>query len=270
MIYPINYRGCSPRQGTVYGIVGMQIGSEGKGAIAAHFAGFMDIGVRTGAPNAGHTIYYRGKKYVMRQIATTWVNPRAKLVLGAGAIISLDVLFHEIESLKEFGVAERLLVDYRAHVITPEQIEREQRTDLGTRIGSTSALSGEGIGTAAADKVLRKASCVQAKDCLELRPYLSDTVDIINTELEAGDCRVLVEGTQGAVLSLDHGKFPYVTSRDTSTAALFASVGLVPHVFTSNIIGVTRTYPIRVAGNSGPFEDGSEEKLLDGLGLRKI
>ncbi len=259
MIYPINYRACSPARGTVIAVVGMQIGSEGKGAISAHVAGTVEMGVRTGAPNAGHTIYYEGKKYVMRQVPTTWIKPSAQLVIGAGAIISPDILLHEIESLKEFSVARRLLVDYRAHIITPEQIEREQRTDLGARIGSTSALSREGIGVAAADKVLRKAGCLQAKDCSELRPYLADTVDIINTKLESGDYRVLLEGTQGVDLSLDHGEFPYVTSRDTSTAALFASVGLVPHEFTTDIIGVVRSYPIRVAGNSGPFGEGSEE-----------
>ncbi|MEK9158081.1 MAG: adenylosuccinate synthetase [Patescibacteria group bacterium] len=258
MIYPINYRGSS-NHGEVVAIVGMQFGSEGKGAIAAHLANTVDFGVRSGAANAGHTIYYKGHRYVMRQVPTTWINPRAKLVIGAGSLISLDVLLQEIKVLS--GVANiksRLYVDHRAHVITPEQIEKEQATDLASRIGSTSALSREGIGVAASDKVLRKESCVQAKDHPDLTPYLADTVDMLNTSLD-GASRVLLEGTQGFDLSLDFGHFPYVTSRDTSAGALFASVGIAPHRFSTEIIGVVRTYPIRVAGNSGPFGEDSEE-----------
>lgn len=260
MIYPVYYRG-SDDSGKILAIVGMQFGSEGKGAIASYLAPTVSMGVRSGAANAGHTIYYRGRKFIMRQIPSAWIKPEAILVIGAGSIISPEILLKEIEDISQFlGVKERLHIDYRAHVITPEQIRQEQDTDLALRIGSTSALSGEGIGAAAADKVLRKSSCLQAKDCPELKPYLSDTVDLINTHLENGlGSRVLLEGTQGFGLSLDYGYFPFVTSRDTSIEGLFASVGVAMHKFSTEVIGVTRTYPIRVAGNSGPFGDDSEE-----------
>lgn len=260
MIYPVCYRG-SDRYGTIIAIVGMQFGSEGKGAIASHLAPIVTMGVRSGAANAGHTIYYHGRKFIMRQIPSAWIKPEAILVIGAGSIISLEILLREIEHVNRFlRIKERLHIDYRAHIITPEQIRQEQDTDLALRIGSTSALSGEGIGIAAADKVLRKSSCLQAKDYPELKPYLSDTVDLINTHLENGrGSRVLLEGTQGFGLSLDYGYFPFVTSRDTSVEGLFASVGVAMHKFPTEVIGVTRTYPIRVAGNSGPFGDDSEE-----------
>ena len=258
MLYPIYYRG-DGFSGKLIVVVGMQFGSEGKGAITSHLAPTIDMGVRSGSANAGHTIYFQNKKFVMRQIPTAWINPKAKLVIGAGALVSSDVLLKEIEYISRFSkIKHRLFIDYRAHVITPEQIRQEQQTDLGTRIGSTSALSCEGIGAAAADKVLRKSSCLRAKDFPELKPYLTDTVDLINTSLDDGG-RVILEGTQGLGLSLDYGYFPFVTSRDTTAGSLAASVGVSIHQFDAEIIGVVRTYPIRVAGNSGPFGKDAQE-----------
>lgn len=240
-------------------IVGMQYGSEGKGAITTYLAPLASLGVRSGAANAGHTVYYQNRKFVMRQIPSVWINQMAKLVIGRGALISLDVLLKEIEMVNGFSeIKDRLFIDSRAHVITEKQIKEEQATDLAARIGSTSAISGEGIGTAMADKVLRKPYCIQAKDIPELKPYLSDTVDLINAHLDRDEF-VIVEGTQGLGLSLEHGEFPFVTSRDTSATAIAASIGLSTHKFEVDVIGVTRTYPIRVAGNSGPFSDDSQE-----------
>lgn len=246
------------RFGEVWIVIGIQLGSEGKGAITNYLSPAVSLGVRSGAANAGHTFYYQGKQ-VMRQIPSVWTNPLADLVIGRGALISLDVLLAEIEFIEKIiPIRHRLFIDPNAHVITEEQIEREAKSDLAKRIGSTSATSREGIGTAAADKVLRKESCLQAKNSAPLRKYLADTIDMINTRLENDDI-VLIEGTQGYGLSLDHGFFPYVTSRDTSVPALAASVGVSLHEFPVNIIGVVRTYPIRVAGNSGPFGDDCEE-----------
>ncbi len=240
-------------------IIGMQYGSEGKGAITSYLAPGCSMGVRTGAANAGHTIYYNGEKIIMRQIPSVWVNPRAKLVIGVGAMVSLDILLKEIEEIdKILPIKDRLFIDEQAHVITKEQIRREKRTDLAKRIGSTSAISGEGIGTAMADKVLRKESCVQAKDVEWLKPYLCDTVEMINEYLDREQL-IILEGTQGFGLSVEHGHFPYVTSRDTSATALAASIGISPHHFDTQVIGVVRTYPIRVAGNSGPFGKDSRE-----------
>ncbi|PIQ69414.1 MAG: hypothetical protein COS58_02455 [Candidatus Tagabacteria bacterium CG03_land_8_20_14_0_80_41_22] len=246
-------------------IVGMQYGSEGKGAITSYLAPGCSLGVRTGAANAGHTIYYEGQKFIMRQIPSVWVNPYAKLVIGVGAIISPDILSEEIECTDRIlPVKNRIFIDYRAHVISRKQIRAEQRTDLAQRIGSTSATSGEGIGTATADKVLRKKSCVQAKDMEWMKPYLCDTVEMVNKYLEC-EHPIILEGTQGFGLSLEHGNFPYITSRDTSAVALAASIGVSPHYFDVQVIGVVRSYPIRVAGNSGSFGEDSEEITWDKL-----
>lgn len=245
--------------GQVVIIVGMQYGSEGKGSVAEYLAPIVSMGLRSGAANAGHTIYYRDHKFVMRQIPAVWVNRRAKLIVSIGAMISLDVLLREIEEIDAIlPIKERLFVDYRAHVVTVGQIARERRTDLAERIGSTSATANEGIGVAMADKILRKVSCAQAKDIPELQPYLADTVTMANECLDRDEI-ILLEGTQGFNLSLEHGYFPYVTSRDTSATALAASTGIATHEFDVSVIGVVRTHPIRVAGNSGPFDPDSRE-----------
>lgn len=174
-------------------------------------------------------------------------------------MINLDILLDEIESIDRIlPIKNRLLVDPAAHIITAEHINREQQTDLMQRIGSCSATTKEGIGAAMASKVLRDSSCVLAQSIPELAKYLNETAFSINKCLEQ-DGIILLEGAQGFGLSLDHGHFPYVTSRDTSATALAASVGISTHEFPVNVIGVTRTYPIRVAGNSGPFGNDAKE-----------
>lgn len=240
-------------------VTGMQFGSEGKGAITSYLAPAMSLGIRTGAANAGHTIYFRGKKFTMRQIPSVWVNPRAKLVIGIGAMISLPLLLEEIALVEQhLPIRHRLFVDHRAHVVQEEHICAESGGDLAVRIGSTSATAREGIGAATAAKVLREKSCVLARDIPELRPYCADTVEIVNTLLDQGQY-ILLEGTQGFGLSLEHGYFPFVTSRDTSASALAASIGVNPVAFDTEIVGVVRTYPIRVAGQSGNFDPDSTE-----------
>lgn len=254
-------------------IVGMQYGSEGKGAITSYLAPGCSMAVRTGAANAGHTIYYQGQKFIMRQIPSVWVNPYAKLVIGVGAMISLDILLEEIERIDRIlPIKNRLFIDKYAHVITKKQIRREKKTDLAKRIGSTSATSGEGIGMAMADKVLRKKSCLQVKDVPLIAEYLGkdnicDTAEMINEYLDREEL-VILEGTQGFGLSLEHGEFPYVTSRNTSAAGLAASIGVSPHYFDVQVIGVVRSYPIRVAGNSGSFGEDSKEITWEELTKR--
>ncbi len=249
-------------------VIGLQYGSEAKGSIVNYLSPGIDLAVRTGAANAGHTLYYEGEAHVMRQLPAAWTNRHAKLAIGVGAIISPNILLSEIKSVEEkISIKDRLAIDPNAHVITEEQIVRESLTDLAERIGSTSVRSSEGIGVAIADKVLRKASCVQAKHVDSFKPYLTDTAELVNDTLDIG-MPVLIEGTQGFGLSLDHGSFPYVTSRDTIVPALAASVGVSPHHYQTQVIGVARTYPIRVAGNSGPFAAGSKELTWDEVARR--
>lgn len=247
------------KRGTVTFIVGMQYGSEAKGSIIQYLSPGVSNAVRTGAVNAGHTVYFHDKAEVMRQIPSAWMNPTTTLLLGAGALISPHVLFNEINRLERYvPIKKRLMIDAHAHVITEEQIVEEAKGDLAERIGSTSSRGREGIGVAMADKVLRSTRSIQAKDFSPLKEYIANTSEYLNNELEQG-ADVLVEGTQGFSLSIDHGDFPYVTSRNATVSALADSIGIQPEYFPTDIIGVVRSYPIRVAGNSGPFAEGSQE-----------
>ncbi|MBP6912418.1 MAG: adenylosuccinate synthetase [Candidatus Pacebacteria bacterium] len=245
--------------GSLVSANGFQFGSEGKGAIVEYLAPITSAAVRIGAPNAGHTVYYNGLPYVMRQIPCAWINPYAKLIIGISAVISLPILQSEIEKInKILPIKHRLYVDPRAIVITDDQIAREMSTGLADRISSTSAKAGLGIGMAMSDKVLRSEHCLFAKDVPELQQYMCDTADLINDMLEHDEI-VALEGSQGFGLSLEHGYFPFVTSRDTTTMALFAGVGVNPYVFHTEVIGVVRTFPIRVGGPSGIFDSDSKE-----------
>ncbi len=247
------------QDGRIIIVYGAQWGSEAKGTIAEYLCPVASATIRTGAANAGHTLYFNGQRIVMRQLPVGWTSTHVKLMIGSGAMISLDLLLEEIEMIGQLtGIKGRIFIDEKAHVITPEDIAQEEVGDLAARIGSTSARSREGIGTATANKVLRAKGRVQAKAIPELQAYLADTSGMANSVLNAGEI-VLVEGTQGHELSLDHGTFPYVTSRDTTVMAIAAASGIPIHEFDCDVVGVTRTYPIRVAGNSGPFGADSEE-----------
>lgn len=242
------------RFGRAVAVVGMQYGSEGKGGIVSYLSKIANAVVRTGGANAGHTMYHQGRPVTLQQIPCGWASGQAKLVLGVDAVIHLSTLLREIELLKRASVAihNRLFIDRRAMVTTETHIRREQERGLSEAISSTSSRAGYGIAETVVDKVLRSREACFAEDVVSLRPYLCDTVDLLNSELDS-DGVVLFEGTQGALLSLLHGSYPYVTSRDTTAQALFTAAGVNPYGFDVDVIGVVRRYPIRVAGNSGPF-----------------
>jgi adenylosuccinate synthase len=264
-------------------VVGGQYGSEGKGLIVGHIAHDYDHHVRVGAANAGHTVYTidkrrldgRGEgdpeKHVMQQIpCAAYANPEADLYVGPGALISPEIFARELDLLDRWRKAhdlpfKRVRVDPRAHVIHELQIEREQRTDLAARIGSTSTIAKEGIGVAAADRLLRDPDCLTVAEWYRDEVVIGDAIELVNVPLMLGaNGSVLLEGTQGYGLSNTTGDFPYVTSRNTTAAGLCADAG-VP--CTDRVILVCRTFPIRVAGNSGPFHRGSEEITWESINV---
>ena len=228
-------------------IVGGQFGSEGKGQIAAHIAPEYDCLMRVGGPNAGHTVYEEPKKHVFHLLPSgSYRNPYAKLLIGPGAVLNLNKLLEEVEG---FHIEpQRLVIDENATIIREEDIAEEQK--VKETIGST----GQGVGFATSNNIiarLREDSTHKAKNFKELRPYIGST----NDELEhmyARNFKILLEGTQGTGLSLYHGLYPHVTSRDTTVAGTLSEAGISPKRV-RKIIMVTRTYPIRVGGKSGPF-----------------
>lgn len=235
-------------------LVGAQYGSEGKGNIAFYLAPEYDVLVRVGGPNAGHKVPLP-TPYTHRLLPSgTRANMAASVVIGPGATLSLDVLLPEIA---QCGVeVDRLAIDPQAMIIEHADLEAETRLVGG--IGST----GKGGGAAAARRIMGRhndgTSSVPvrlARDVSELAPYLRATADVLDDAYARGD-RVLLEGTQGTGLSLYHGSYPYVTSRDTTTAGTLAEAGIGIHRV-RHVVMVARTYPIRVqdplGATSGPM-----------------
>ncbi|HVR47705.1 MAG TPA: adenylosuccinate synthetase [Candidatus Binatia bacterium] len=237
-------------------VVGGQYGSEGKGKVAAIIATRqdVDIAVRCGGPNSGHSfVTENGAEYLVRQVPTAFINRRTRLLIPAGATVDLDVLRRETELL---GIApERLGVDVEAMIIDECDKNTERILRLGDRISSTLC----GVGSAIARRVLRGADVTLAKDAAASNPWLANVLasvsEEVNEALDRGK-RVLVEGTQGFGLSLFHsGHYPKTTSKDTSASAFLSEVGVSPR-FASEIVLVMRTFPIRVAGaQAGPLND---------------
>ena len=224
-------------------IIGGQYGSEGKGNLVQFLAPEYDVLVRVGGPNAGHKVFRAGQKpYTFRQLpsGTLARNSDAKLVIGAGAVIRLDVLQREMREL-EISIDD-LIIDPQAMIIEQQDIRTEEKT-IQAAIGSTA----QGTGAATARKITNRwpGSDVRlARDIEELKHYIGDTVEYFAECLTAKK-RIMLEGTQGTSLSIHHGHYPHVTSRATTAAACLAEAGLsMRHV--RRVVMVCRTYPIRV------------------------
>lgn len=231
-------------------IVGGQFGSEGKGKVTSHLAlrDNVDIVVRCGGPNSGHTVDVAGERYELRSLPAGFINPGTRLLLAAGCLINPEILLTEIKST---GTDPRRVgVDRHAGIISPSEGEEEAELRLRDRLGST--LSGTGIGVA--NRVLRKSDFKLAKDVPELKQYLTDVSAEVNEAVDKNG-KVLIEGTQGFGLSVYHSPhYPYATSRDTTASGFLSEVGVSPRLVTDIIMAI-RTFPIRVAGNSGPLKD---------------
>lgn len=227
-------------------IVGGFFGDEGKGKVVAYLAlnDKVDAAVRVGSVNAGHTVFWGGREFKLRIIPSAFVNGSCKLYVSAGSLVRLDVFFREVTTL---GVAGRVFVDMNAGIIEDKHVETEVRDEyLRNSIGSTL----QGVGAAMVDRVMRRLRL--ARDFPELRTYLVDVVDEVLDVIDSGGS-VLVEGTQGTYLSLYHGTYPYVTSRDTTAAGVLSEVGLGPK-YVDEVVIVFKSYVTRVGGGPLPGE----------------
>lgn len=219
-------------------VVGGFFGDEGKGKIISYLAQKDDptIVVRGGAgPNAGHTIEDGNKKYKVRMLPSGFLNKRSSLMIGPGVVINPDVLHKEIE---EFGVSNRAFVDFNCGIIEKSHTDADSGGRLKEKIGST----GSGTGPANADRAMRTLKL--AKEIDSLKPYLVDVAEKINTALKR-DESVLVEGTQGTFLSLWHGTYPFVTSKDVTASGICADIGLGPKNV-DDVMVVFKSYVTRV------------------------
>ena len=243
----------------IHCVVGGQFGSEAKGHVTAQLLHRLaeiytnPINVRVGGPNAGHSAqtYTTQRVVALRTIPIgALVDPSINLIIAAGSEIDPAVLYHEIDMLREehnIDVAHRLVIDKYATILEPRHIDAEVGSDLNARTGSTN----KGIGAARADRLMRSATI--ARDYTFRREItVADTAPM----LMHTDQPVVIEGTQGYGLGLHTAQYPQTTSGDCRAIDLCAQAGVFPTATRPIHVWLTvRTYPIRVAGNSGPLTD---------------
>lgn len=271
-------------------IVGAQWGDEGKGKVVDLLAENADIVARyQGGANAGHTVCIGEKTYVLHLIPSGIFHPHITCVIGNGVVIDPAALLSEIDQLQQAGIdiEGRLLVSHNAHLIMPyHKMLDTIREKAADKIGTT----GRGIGPAYIDKVMRCGirivdlldrdilakklaaniteknqilarvygetpidvdeviAAYQAFD-IKIDPYITDTAVYMNTALK-NNKRIIAEGAQGALLDVDHGTYPFVTSSNPTSGGACTGLG-IPPTSVETIIGIMKAYSTRV-GN-GPF-----------------
>ncbi|MEW6592598.1 MAG: adenylosuccinate synthetase [Candidatus Hadarchaeota archaeon] len=239
-------------------VAGGQWGDEGKGKIVAYFAlhDKPKIVARAGVgPNAGHTVYFQGKKFGLRQIPCGFVQQGAKLLIGPGVLVNPEVLLAEVDIT---GTKGRLGIDPRCTIIEPHHINQDKSSEhLQGKIGTT----GTGCGPANVSRVERTAKLAQ--DFPKLKPFLADVPKEVNAALDRKEL-VMVEGSQGFGLSLFHGSYPYVTSKDTAASTLAADVGLGP-TRVDDVMLIFKAYVSRVG--AGPFPTEMPQEEAEKLGI---
>lgn len=227
-------------------VVGGQYGSEGKGALTAHLAKKLrsnDLAVRVAGPNAGHSVVSRNQTWRLRQLPVAAAVSSAQLAIAAGSEVELAVLEDEIMKMEQKGyqIRSRLVVDAQVTLIEEKYKEREK--DVSVRIGAT----GKGVGASKVARIMREAKLYGGE---------VDVSEKILEILKEPENTVQIEGAQGYALGFHAGYYPFCTSNDCRAIDMLAMAGISPwesSVEQLDVWVVTRTYPIRVAGNSGPL-----------------
>ncbi len=283
-------------------VVGAQWGDEGKGKIVDWLSHRADVVVRfQGGHNAGHTLVIDGATYKLSLLPSGVVRPGKQSIIGNGVVVDPWALLEEIERIGRQGVVvtpENLLIAETVALILPlhGRLDRAREGRIGT--------TGRGIGPAYEDKVARRAIrlCdlgdrdslgdkvaellrhhnallrglgepeIDAADLLarltevapKILPFAAPVWEVLDGARRAGK-RILFEGAQGAMLDLDHGTYPYVTSSNTVGAEAAVGSGLGPHAV-GYVLGITKAYTTRVG--SGPFPTELDDAVGRGLGER--
>lgn len=271
-------------------LVGCQWGDEGKGKIVDILSENYDIVTRyQGGANAGHTVEIGDNQYILHLIPSGILRNNVKCVIGNGVVVDPIALLEEIKLLKENGinVEGRLFISHNAHLIMPyhkllDSISESSKKKIGT--------TGRGIGPCYVDKYARKGIRIvdllnkeilerKIRDNLEeknallkkvydhvgldadkiineyiqfdkaIDKYITDVPLMLNNSIRDGKS-ILLEGAQGALLDVDHGTYPYVTSSSPTSGGACTGSGIPPNKITS-VFGIVKAYTTRV-GN-GPF-----------------
>jgi len=242
-------------------VVGGQAGSEGKGAVVAWLLRNKDYAaaVRPGSSNAGHTVYDDGGEPYCHQVipSAATVTEDVDCYMAPESSFARGEFFGELEDMGDRwgtnNAMERVKVDPKAAIITENHRETERDRKLGDDIGSTV----HGCGAVRVEKIWRSAGDVDLAEDYEdlgsMAPEEGRVPEAIRQHGRDGDA-VMVEGTQGTLLSMNQSPhWPYSTSRDCTASAFLSSSGLPPSA-ARDVWCVFRTYPIRVGGTSGPME----------------
>jgi len=230
-------------------------GDEGKGKILSYLAlkDKLDFCVRTGSVNAAHTIWHEGKRYALHMVPGGFVHPKCRLLIAPGSNVHVAQFIKEVE---ETQVHKRVAIDNQASIIEEKHSNQDKTSAHLKGLGTT----GWGVGPAIEERVRRTAKL--AKDISELKNYLTDVPTEINRALGQNK-KVLLEGTQGLLLSLYHGSYPYVTSRDTSASAICSEAGVGPTKI-DDVIVVLKSFITRVGTGPLPGEMAKEEATKRG------
>jgi adenylosuccinate synthase len=231
-------------------IVGAFWGDEGKGKIISYLAlkDNVDFCVRTGSVNAAHTVWTEGKKYALHMVPAGFVNPKCRLFIAAGANVHVGQFLEEVELTK---VHKRISIDNNASIIEEKHSAQDKASAFNKGLGTT----GWGVGPAIEERVKRTAKL--AKDLPELKPYVLDTVTEINEGIDQGK-NILLEGTQGFMLSLYFGTYPYVTGRDTGASAIASEAGVGP-TRVDDVLIIYKSFITRVGAGPLPGEITKQE-----------
>ena len=237
-------------------VVGGFFGDEGKGKIISYLSkkDNPSIVVRGGAgPNAGHTIKDGSTTYKVRMLPSGFLNKNAKVMIGPGVVVNPDVFFKEIQ---EYDVSGRAFLDKHCGIIEQNHLDQDSKGRLKEKIGST----GSGTGPANAERAMRTLK--MAHEIESLSSYIVDVPDEINSALMNNE-NILVEGTQGTHLSLWHGTYPFVTSKDVTASGICADVGLGPKNV-DEVMVVFKAYLTRVG--TGPMSGELDAKETEEKG----
>jgi len=231
-------------------------GDEGKGKIISYLAlnDQLDVCVRTGSVNAAHTVWYQGRRYALHMVPAAFVHEKCRLLIGTGANINIPQFLKEVE---ETNVKNRIGIDHQASIIEEKHsIQDKTNAHLKGVVGTT----GCGVGPAIEERVRRSAKL--AKSIPELQAYVTDVSKEANNAINNGK-KVLLEGTQGFMLSLFYGIPPYVTGRDTSASAICSEAGVGPTRI-DNVLIVFKAFMTRVGAGPLPGELTKEEAVKRG------
>lgn len=291
-------------KGKVDALLGIVFGDEGKGKVVDVFTPGYDVVARfAGGPNAGHTIIFEGKKFVLRSIPSGIFDKGKLNIIGNGCVIAPDLFMAEAEELEQAGyeLTDRLHISRRAHLILPTHrvLDRAYEAAKGkNKVGTT----GKGIGPTYSEKASRtglrvgdilenfqekyerlKARHIQILNDLHFTDYditeeekkwlkgveYMKRFPLRDTEIEIGEAlrqgkSVLAEGAQGTMLDIDHGTYPFVSSSSTTSGGVCTGLGVAPNRI-GDIFGIFKAYSTRVG--SGPFpvelEDATGDKIRE-------